>query len=86
MSPPGRVFDDDAEPEGRYANYFQVGHNEVEFVVDFGQFYADGIRARRHTRIITSPVYVKALLEVLRQSIHEYEATFGPIAPGAPES
>jgi len=25
------------ELEGRYANYFQVGHNAVEFVLDFGQ-------------------------------------------------
>ena len=25
--------------EGRYANYFKVGHNEFEFVMEFGQFY-----------------------------------------------
>jgi hypothetical protein len=26
-------------PEGRYANYFQIGHNAFEFIIDFGQGY-----------------------------------------------
>jgi len=27
--------------EGRYANYFKVGHNAFEFVLDFGQYYPE---------------------------------------------
>ena len=27
--------------QGRYANYFKVGHNAFEFVFDLGQYYGD---------------------------------------------
>lgn len=62
--------------EGRYSNYFKVGHNAFEFVVDFGQFYSESKEAHLHTRIITSPIYVKSLLETLRESIERYEQAF----------
>ncbi len=65
--------------EGRYANYFKVGHNAFEFLLDFGQLYPEGKEAGLHTRIITSPIYAKALLELLRESIDRYEETFGAI-------
>jgi hypothetical protein len=66
-------------PEGRYSNYFKVGHNAFEFLVDFGQFYSESKEAHLHTRIITSPAYVKSLLETLRESVEQYEQTFGAI-------
>jgi hypothetical protein len=69
--------------EGRYANYFKVGHNAVEFLFDFGQFYPEIERAQLHTRIITSPVYAKALIETLRESIDQYEQTYGAIPTGS---
>ena len=65
--------------EGRYANYFAVGHNAFEFVLDFGQFYPEGKEAQLYTRIITSPAYATTLLEILRESIDRYEQTFGVI-------
>lgn len=65
--------------EGRYANYFKVGYNAFEFVLDCGQFYPESKEAGLHTRIITSPIYAKALLELLRESIDRYEQTFGAI-------
>jgi len=65
--------------EGRYANYFKVGHNAVEFLLDFGQFYPETEKAQLHTRIITSPIYAKALLEIIRESLDRYEQTFGAI-------
>ncbi len=68
--------------EGRYANYFTVGHNAVEFLFDFGQFYPESERAQLHTRIITSPAYAKALLDTLRESVDRYEQTFGAIPKG----
>lgn len=65
--------------EGRYANYFQVGHNAFEFLLDFGQFYPESTQAQFHTRIVTGPVYAKALSETLQESIERYEQTFGAI-------
>ncbi len=65
--------------EGRYANYFTIGHNAFEFLLDFGQFYREDKEAQLHTRIITSPIYAKALFELLRESIDRYEQTFGAI-------
>jgi hypothetical protein len=65
--------------EGRYANYFKVGHNAFEFLLDFGQFYSEHGEPQLHTRIITSPVYAKALLELLRESVERYEQAFGAL-------
>lgn len=65
--------------EGWYANYFKVGHNAFEFVLDFGQFYTESEEAEHRTRIITNPIYAKGLLETLRESIERYEQAFGAI-------
>lgn len=56
-----------------------LSHNPVEFLVDFGQFYPENGKAQHHTRIITSPIYAKTLLEMLRESIDRYEQSFGAI-------
>lgn len=66
--------------EGKYANYFQIGHNAFEFLIDFGQMYSDGRQEQIHTRIVTGPSYAKEFLELLEQSIEQYEEQFGPIA------
>ena len=66
--------------EGQYANYFKVGHNAYEFVIDFGQYYPETDQAELYTRIITSPAYAKSLLETLRESIERYEKSFKAIA------
>ena len=67
--------------EGRYANYFKVGHNAFEVVFDFGQLYPENGKAQFHTRIVTGPVYAKTILETLRESVEQYEKTFGVISP-----
>jgi hypothetical protein len=64
------------EIEGRYSNYFVVGYNACEVVIDFGQMYA-GLRAGIHTRIVTSPPYAKELMKTLRESLERYEEQFG---------
>ena len=64
------------EIEGRYSNYFLVGHNAFEFVIDFGQMYT-GMQECIHTRIITTPTYAKELLKTLREALDEYERQFG---------
>jgi len=65
--------------QGRYANYFKVGHNAFEFVIDLGQYYGDDDNLQMHTRIVTSPVYAKRLLTTLQAAIVQHEAQFGRI-------
>jgi hypothetical protein len=62
--------------KGFYANYFQVGHTAFEFVLDFGQNYANR-RPRCHTRIVTSPTYARALLMTLTAALEQYARKFG---------
>ena len=65
--------------EGRYANYFEIGHSESEFVIDFGQFYSEGGQVKLHTRIVTNPRYARELLRVLQKSLKTHEQGFGSI-------
>jgi hypothetical protein len=66
-------------PEGRYVNYFKIGHNAFELIIDCGQCYGDKEEPQLHTRIVTSPAYGKALLKTLRDSLEEYEKAYGRI-------
>jgi hypothetical protein len=79
MEPAQEASGDSKKLEGRYSNYFKVGHNAFEFVLDFGQFYSENEEPQLHTRIITGPIYVKGLLETLRESVERYEKNFGAI-------
>lgn len=65
--------------EGRYANYFKIGHNAFEFIFDFCQKYPGKCETKLNTRIITNPNYAKAFLHTLSESIMQYEKTFGII-------
>ena len=77
-------FDEGRESKGpnvgTYANYIKIGHNAFEFLLDFGQFSPESDRTHVHTRIITGPVFAKALLRTLQESLDQYEHTFGPLA------
>jgi len=65
--------------EGKYANYFEVGYNAFEVLIDFGQLYVEGPNKQVHTRVVTNPPYAKELLRLLTETIKQYEAGFGPI-------
>jgi Protein of unknown function (DUF3467) len=82
MSGKSRDGQDSAQPNGRYANYFTVGHNAFEFLFDFGQIHTQGRPAPLHTRIITTPVYAKTFLALLQESIDQYEQNLGAIPSG----
>ncbi len=76
-----RNADAAGRPEGRYSNFFKVGHNAYEFVIDFGQSYADDPdRESIHSRVVTSPAYAKRLLMTLQDAVVLHEAKFGRIA------
>jgi hypothetical protein len=62
-----------------YANYLEIGHNEYEFLFDFGELYQQDEPWRLHTRIVTGPVYAKAFLKVLKDAVARYEQNFGLI-------
>lgn len=65
--------------EGRYANYFKIGHNAFEFLIDFGQLYNGELETPPPTRIITSPFYARELLEMLREAVEQHEQKFGAL-------
>jgi|SRR5580704_11327959 hypothetical protein len=67
-------------PQARYTNYFEVGHNALEFIVDFGQYHPETTTAQCHTRIVTGPVYAKLLARLLTESIQHHETEHGAIA------
>jgi hypothetical protein len=79
MDPNKRAFPKSQSLEGRYANFFKVGYNAFEFVIDFGQFYPENDDAELHTRIVTSPVYAKRLLTTLHEAVVKHETQFGKI-------
>jgi hypothetical protein len=73
------AYNDREEPEGRYANYFKVGYNAFEFILDFGQLYSENKDIKFFSRIITNPISAKNLIEVLQESIAQYEKIHGTI-------
>jgi Protein of unknown function (DUF3467) len=71
-----------------YVNYFEMGHNPFEFLIDFGQYHPgpdedDGATAI-HSRIAMAPPYAKMLSDLLARSVREHEAEYGTIAAVAP--
>jgi len=73
--------------EGRYANYFEIGHNAFEFLLDFGQCYTEGPDGWMHTRIVTSPMFARQLADSLNRALAQYERTHGrlPAEAGEPD-
>jgi len=67
-----------------YVNYFEVGQNPFEFLIELGQ-YRPGIGNEPggvviHTRLATAPSYAKLLASLLDRAVREHEAKHGPIA------
>ena len=61
-----------------YANFFQVGHNAVEFLLDFGRQF-EGSNEQMLVRVLTNPGHAKVLSNLLNRAIEQYEDRFGPI-------
>jgi Protein of unknown function (DUF3467) len=58
--------------EGRYANFFQIGHNAFEFLLEFGQQ-----EGKIHTRIYVSPPHARMLCDLLSDTLAEHARIFG---------
>jgi len=67
------------DPEGRYANFFRIGFNAYEFVLDFGQQYEPAAE-RIHTRIVTTPALARNLCETIEQTLQDYDRQREPKA------
>lgn len=52
--------------EARYANFFQIGHNACEFLLEFGQ------RKAIHTRIYVSPQHAQILSDLLIETLAQH--------------
>jgi Protein of unknown function (DUF3467) len=57
----------------RYANYFRVGHNPYEFLLEFGQQ-----DSAIHTSIYLSPQHAKMLSDLLLDALREYSLQTAP--------
>jgi hypothetical protein len=55
--------------QGKYSNYCRVGQNAMEFVIDFGERYGEQDPPMFHTRIVTTPTSMKAMLAAMQESV-----------------
>ncbi|WP_321801916.1 MULTISPECIES: DUF3467 domain-containing protein [unclassified Burkholderia] len=82
-----------AQPAGQprpllasYANYFEVGHNAFEFLIDAGQVEPQSGNVQLMSRVAISPVHAKLLAQLLARAIAQFEATHHEIPDiGDPE-
>jgi len=70
---------DETVSNGVYVNFANIIHNPAEFIIDFGRVVPGRPDVRILSRVLTSPVHAKQLLNALAQNVSLYEKTFGPI-------
>lgn len=79
-NPPALQFSiDDTVANGVYVNFANIIHNPAEFVIDFGRVVPGRTDVRVLSRVMTSPIHAKQLLNALAQNVAVYEKTFGTI-------
>ena len=80
----------DAATPALYVNYFEVGHNPFEFLMDLGQYHPGTTEAEGsvaiHTRIAIAPPLAKMLSDLLARAVVEHERQHGEIAPVGPQA
>ncbi|MCA8204154.1 DUF3467 domain-containing protein [Burkholderia sp. AU33545] len=70
-----------------YANYFEVGHNAFEFLIDAGQVEPQTGNVQLMSRVAVSPVHAKLLAQLLASAIAQFEAAHHAIPDiGEPET
>jgi hypothetical protein len=71
-------------PLARYANYFEVGHNAFEFLLDYGQYQPETSSVVLHTRVALGPTHAKMFSTMLNSAVERYEREHGAV-PGVTE-
>ena len=74
------MFSDAANAPGyAYANQFEVGFSRDEVLLSFAQAY-EGVSAQStQMRVVMTPAYAKALLQLLAEAITRYESEYGEV-------
>lgn len=62
-----------------YANYFEVGHNAFEFLIDFGQVDPQSGDIHLNSRIAVGPTHAKMFLNLMIKAVAQFETEFGRI-------
>ena len=67
-----------------YANQFEIGYSRHEVLLRMAQAYEGESARARGTRVVMTPSYAKALLQLLSEAMAQYEADYGTVlAAGA---
>ena len=67
-----------------YANQFDVGFSRDEVLLRMAQAYEGDHSHARLTRVVMTPSYAKALLQLFSEAMSRYEAEYGVVlAAGA---
>lgn len=66
-------------PLARYANYFEIGHNAFEFVIDAGQVEPDSGDIQLHSRVVVGPTHAKLFARLLAGAVAQFETVNGQI-------
>lgn len=68
---------DDKAALAQYANYFRIGYNAAEFVLDFCQAYGNGDEPTPVCRVVITPAGAEELHALIAGSLAEYRASLG---------
>lgn len=62
-----------------YANYFEVGHNAFEFLIDFGQVDPQSGDVNFSSRIAVGPAQAKIFASLMEDAVRQFEDQHGAI-------
>ena len=79
QQPTIRIALDDNVAQGEYINFANIIHSPSEFVIDLGRVVPGRPDVKIYSRVITTPLHAKQLLEALAHNISLYESKFGEI-------
>ena len=74
-----RINLDDETAQGQYINFANIIHSPSEFVIDLGRIVPGKPDVKVYSRVITTPLHAKQLLQALAQNISLFEQKFGEI-------
>lgn len=74
-----RITLDDDVAQGEYINFANIIHSPSEFVIDLGRIVPGRPDVKIYSRVITTPLHAKQLLDALAHNISLYEQKFGEI-------
>jgi hypothetical protein len=70
---------DEATAQGVYINLALINHTETEFILDFIYVQPQSPQGKVRSRVVTSPIHIKRLLNALVENMKKYEERFGEI-------